>query len=111
MIYLPDFNSNNCIVNDTLSSGYIRVYEETPRANSTINYIDYFIDYDYIPVYGQREFGNYSYFVNCQPHENYTTSYFYRNDFDSILVIVLIMSIFILYIPLKIILRFFRRFQ
>lgn len=109
--YLPSLNTNNCVVVDNLNSGYIRVYETTPTANSTINYIDYFVDKDYITRVGSQSFGNYSYTVNCQPHDNFTTDFYYRTDFDRILTMFLILSIFGLYIPIKIILRLFRRFN
>lgn len=111
MTYLPKIENNNCIVVDNLNNGYIRVYERTPSANSTISYIDYFIDKDYITRTGTQQFSNYSYSVNCQSHENFTTDFYYRTDIDKILVIFLIMSIFIVLVPLKIVVRFFRRFQ
>lgn len=111
MTYLPKLESQNCIVVDNLNSGYIRVYERTPYANSTIKYIDYFINSDYITREGTQTFGNYSYSVNCQSHDNFTTDFYYRVDFDKILIIIFIIAIFIIYIPLKIFIRFFRRFQ
>lgn len=109
MTYLPEFNDNNCIVVDNLNSGYIRVYETTPYANSNINYIDYFIGSDYITRTGTQYFSNYYTAVNCQPHENFTTEYYYRVDLDRILVVFLVMCIFCLYIPFKIFSKFFKR--
>ncbi len=111
MTYLPKIEENNCIIVDYLNNGYIRVYDRTPTANSTINYIDYFIDKDYIARTGTQSFGNYNYSVNCQSHENFTTDFYYRVDIDKILIIFLIMCIFIILIPLKVVSRFFRRFQ
>lgn len=109
MTYLPKIEDDNCIIVDNLNSGYIRVYDTTPTANSNINYIDYFINSDYITRTGTQSFGNYSYTVNCQSHDNYTTDFYYRIDIDKILVIFLIMAIFIVLVPLKIVARFFRR--
>lgn len=111
MTYLPKIETQNCIVVDNLNNGYIRVYEQTPYANSTIGYIDYFIDKDYITRVGEQNFGNYSYSMNCQPHDNFTTNIYYRIDLDRILIIFFILSIFIFLIPLCVFKRFFRRFQ
>lgn len=111
MIYLPKIETNNCIVVDNLNNGYIRVYDYAPYPNTTVGYIDYFVDKDYMTRVGEQSFGNYSYSVNCQPHDNFTTDVFYRVDFDRILVILLILSIFILGIPLCVFKRFFRRFS
>lgn len=108
--YLPQIEDNNCIVVDNLNSGYIRVYDRTPTANSDIDYIDYFIDKDYITRQGTQSFGNYSYSVNCQPHDNFTTDFYYRVDLDKILIIFIIFCIFCIMIPLKIFTRLFRRF-
>ena len=70
MTYLPKIEEQNCIVVDNLNSGYIRVYDTTPTANSNIHYTDYFIEQDYITREGTQSFGNYSYSVNCQNHSN-----------------------------------------
>lgn len=109
MTYLPKLEDQNCIIVDNLNSGYIRVYDRTPSANSTIGYVDYFIDKDYITRTGTQSFSNYNYSLNCQPHDNFTTDFYYRVDLDKILIIFLIMCIFCFLIPLKIFLRLFKR--
>lgn len=90
MIYLPDeINANNCAyVYDTNT---IRVYERVPQTNSTISYTDYFINSNYITRTGQTTFNNYSTInYDCIDYTKFTTSYAYRNDFASILIITLI---------------------
>lgn len=109
MIYLPKIESQNCIIVDNLNSGYIRVYDISPYPNSTVNYIDYFIDKDYITRTGVQTFGNYNYSINCQSHDNYTTEFYYRVDFDKIMIIFVLLSIFVVFIPLKVVFRLFRR--
>lgn len=111
MIYLPKLENQNCIVVDNLNNGYIRVYDRTPYANSNIHYIDYFINSDYITREGTQSFGNYSYSVNCQSHDNYTTEFYYRVDFDKIMVIFVLLAIFVVYIPIKCVFRLFRRMR
>lgn len=111
MIYLPKIEEQNCIVVDNLNNGYIRVYDRTPTNNSEIHYIDYFIKQDYITREGTQTFGNYNTSVNCQSHSNFTTDFYYRVDLAEILIIFTILSIFAFYIPIKIFLRLFRRFN
>lgn len=109
MNYLPEFNNNSCIVVDNLNNGYIRVYQRTPTYNSTVAYTDYFIHDNYIARTGQQTFGNINVNVNCVSHDQFTTDYYYRIDFPDILVMFLIMSIFIFYIPIKVFSKLFKR--
>lgn len=109
MTYLPKIEPNNCIVVDNLNSGYIRVYDEMPYPNSSIHYIDYFLQYDYITREGYQTFSNYSYSVNCQAHNNFTTDYMRRVDFPEIVLVTFILAIVFFYIPFKVFIRFFKR--
>lgn len=109
MNYLPSFDNNSCIVVDNLYSGYIRVYDGTPALNSTRNYTDYFIRDNYISRTGSTTWGNYSTLPTCVSHDQFTTDYYYRIDFPSILIMFFIMSIFIFYIPIKIWSKLFKR--
>lgn len=106
-IYVPDL-SYKCFV--VQSEGVIRAYEKVPQNNQEINYRDYYINSSYIYRDGTQSFGSYYYTPTCLSTDVVTDSVYYRNDIDKILVIVLIFSIFIIYIPLKIGKRFFRRF-
>lgn len=113
MIYVPD-TSYKCYV--IINSDTIRSYEQVPynpgyNQNISINYRDYYLNSNYIYMDGSQNFGNYSTIPTCLDKSVITDSVYYRNDFDSILIIFLIMSIFIFYIPIKVFLRFFRRFQ
>lgn len=108
MIYVPDLNYKCYVVQ---SEGVIRSYEETPRNNSDINYRDYYIRSNYIYKDGTQSFGTYTTLPTCLESSVLTDSPYYRNDFDSILIIFLIMCIFCFYIPLKVFTRLFRRFN
>ena len=93
MIYLPDtITSSNCAY--VYDSNTIRVYEEVPRANATINFVDYFVNSHYISRSGNTTFNNWSSPIgyNCIDYTNFTTNGIYRNDFPSILIMA---SIFI----------------
>lgn len=109
MIYVPDLENYECFV--VQSEGVIRAYEEKPQVDSTINYRDYYIRSNYIYRDGQQDFGRYTQLPVCLDRSTLTTSSYYRNDFDGILIIFLILCIFCFYIPIKIFLRLFRRFQ
>ena len=109
MIYVPDVDNYQCYV--VQSEGVIRAYEEIPQNNSTIDYRDYYIKSNYIYRDGSQNFGSYSTLPTCLARENLTSEVYYRNDFDSILIIFFILSIFCFYIPIKIFMRLFRRFN
>lgn len=108
-IYVPDLENYECFV--VRDEEVIRSYEEIPTYNSTINYRDYYINSNYIFNDGVQQFSNYSTLPSCLDKSNLTSDVYYRNDFDSILVIFLILSIFCFYIPIKIFMRLFRRFN
>lgn len=109
MIYVPDLVSYKCFVvrNDTT----IRAYKEIPQNNTDVEYRDYYYTSNYLYQDGLQSFSSYSTLPICLDNSNLTDSVYYRNDFDSILVIFLIMCIFCFYLPLKIFVRLFRRFQ
>lgn len=108
-IYVPEKSSYACYVvrNDTT----IRAYEEIPRNNRDVNYRDYFYTANYTYQDGVQTFSNYTTLPICLSQNDITSDVYYRNDFDKILIIFLIMCIFCFYIPLKIFVRLFRRFQ
>lgn len=109
MIYVPDLENYECFY--IQSEGVIRAYEEIPSYNTTINYRDYYLNSNYIYRDGYTQFGNYSTLPSCLDNSVLTNEVYYRNDFDSILIIFLILSIFCFYIPIKIFMRLFRRFN
>ena len=109
MIYVPEKENFECYV--VQSEGVIRAYEEIPKNNQTINYRDYYINSDYIFRNGSQNFSQYTTLPTCLSSDVVTSEVYYRIDFDKILVIFLILSIFIFYIPLRVVLRMFRRFQ
>lgn len=109
MIYVPDLKNYKCfVVRDETT---IRAYKEVPRKNSDIDYRDYFYNSNYLYQDGEQSFGNYSVLPVCLDNSVLTSEVYYRNDFDSILVIFLIMCIFCFLIPIKLFLRFIRRLQ
>lgn len=109
MIYVPEKENYACYV--VRSEEVIRAYEEVPTNNSTISYRDYYYNSNYLYNDGVQTFSQYTTLPVCLSMSNISSDVYYRNDFDQILVIFLIMCIFCFLIPLKVILRLFRRFQ
>ena len=90
MIYLPDvITSSNCAY--VYDKDTIRVYEEVPVVNATIDYVDYFINSHYITRSGSTSFGQWSTIqYNCIDYNNFSTNAIYRNDFPSIMIMAFI---------------------
>lgn len=109
MIYVPDLKTYKCFV--VRNESTIRAYKNIPQNNMDIDYRDYYYNSNYLYQDGVQSFGPYSTLPICLDNSNLTNNVYYRNDFDSILVIFLIMCIFCFYLPLKIFVRLFRRFQ
>lgn len=104
MIYLPrEINNSNCAY--VYDKDTIRVYEEVPRPNATINYTDYFIHSDYITRSGSTTFNAYSNLnYNCLTTSNFTTNAIYRMDITSIVILAFIFT-FVFYYLIRTLLR------
>lgn len=109
LIYVPKYDNGNCAY--IYNSDIIRVYDSVPTHNSLINYKDYYIKSSYIYNEGSTSFGNYSTLPGCIANDRITTDVYYRNDFMQILVIFFLLSWICFYIPWKIFLRIFRRYN
>lgn len=105
-IYVPDL-SYKCFV--IQSEGVIRAYEKVPQNNQEINYRDYYINSSYIYRDGTQSFGSYYNTPTCLSTDVVTDSVYYRNDFDKILVIFIIMCIFCFYLPVKVFSKLFKK--
>ena len=108
-IYVPDLENYECVY--VRGEGVIRAYKERPQNNRTVDYRDYYIDSNYIFVDGEQSFSQYTTLPVCLDESNLTNEVYYRNDFDSILVIFICLCLIFFYFPLKIFLRLFRRFN
>lgn len=109
MIYVPNTQDYQCFV--VLNNTTIRAYKQIPRNNTTVNYRDYYYTSNYLYQDGSQSFSNYSTLPTCLSNNVLTDEVYYRNDFDSILIIFLILCIICFVVPWKILCRFFRRFN
>ena len=106
-IYIPDLTNYKCSV--VRNDSTIRAYKEIPRNNSDIQYRDYYFTANYMYQDGIQSFGAYSTLPVCLDNSVLTNDYYYRNDFPSILLMFLIISIVGFYLPFKVLFRLFRR--
>lgn len=109
MIYVPDIENYKCFV--VRSEEVIRAYEEIPTNNSTIQYRDYYYNSNYLYNDGEQSFSQYTTLPVCLSDNVITNNVYYRNDIDSILIVFTILCIFGIWIPLKVFMRLFRRFN
>lgn len=107
MVYVPNYSNGNCAVLN--SSDVIRVYETRPTTNSTISYIDYYINSHYLSNNGTQTFNNYVAIPNCR--NDITTDFYYRNDLSDILFILLMFILVCVIAPITIFLRIAKRFR
>lgn len=109
-IYLPNDNLyNKCYV--VQNEDIIRAYDTIPQNNTSYNYRDYYINSNYIYKDGSGQWSQYTTLPVCLDNNVITDNYYFRNDFDSILIIFLILFLFIFYIPINLIFRFVRRLK
>ena len=111
-IYLPVNNINDFACYSVLDKDTIRAYRTQPQIDSSSEYVDFFINSHYLEKTGTQSWGQWSSNLPiCTSKDSFTTNYYYRNDFDSILFIFTIFAVFGIMIPIKIFVRLFRRFD
>lgn len=106
-IYVPNKDNYSCFV--VQSDTVLRAYKDIPQHNTDVQYRDYYYTSNYLYRDGIQSFSNYSILPVCLDNSIVTSSVYYRNDFDSILVITFILLIICFYFPYKIISRIFGR--
>lgn len=108
----------NYLYEDLISSEYyytfdntaITVYKDCNNIQCTCEKV--FVNYNYIRsqeyscTYNQPALLDYHI-----DYTNFTSDFYYRTDFSNILIIFFILTFFIIWCPIKIILRFFKRFN
>lgn len=107
LIYVPNYEDYECIV--VRSEEVIRAYKDRPTTNSNIDYRDFYYNSNYLYNDGVQNFSQYTTIPTCIDTSNLTDSPYYRNDFDSILVITFILLIICFYFPFRILSRMFGR--
>lgn len=87
-IYVPNYTNGNCAY--IRDANTIRVYSSIPINNSTVQYIDYYINSHYIYVNGSTTFNNYQTIPTCLSNDTISTNIYYRNDMPDIMLMIFI---------------------
>lgn len=99
-IYLPtEYINSPCKV---INNDYIRVFTNS----SLTDYVDIYINQDYMLKQGIY---NYGYSGQCDTINTYTDNFYYRTDFPDILLMFSIFVLFGIYLPFRIIRRFYKK--
>lgn len=105
-IFIPQDNTyNKCYV--VQNEDVIRAYDTKPQNNKQYNYRDYYINSNYIYKDGTGTWSQYNTLPTCLSSDVITHDVYYRNDFDKILVIFIILMIICFYFPYKVMSRLF----
>lgn len=102
-IYVPNKNLECYILKD---KNTLRGYFSKPTLNTSVEYYDFFIDQHYNSVKGTEEITEE---VTCL--DNISYDYLYRNDIVEVLLFFVIVLLFVIVLPIKILFRMFRRFN
>lgn len=108
-IFVPDLSSYKCVY--MYQNNILRAYKTMPTYNTEVSYTDFFVENHYLYREGTQSFSSYSSLPNCLSNNVLTDDFYYRTDFVDIMIIFFIFAIFILYLPIKVVFRFFRRFN
>ena len=102
-LYVPNKNLQCYILKDRNT---LRGYFNKPTLNSNADYYDFYLDQHYNSIKGTELIET---DINCL--DNITYNYLYRNDIVEILIFFVIVAGFVIYLPIKILFRFSRRFN
>ena len=104
MIYVPIENLDNVCIKK-LDTNILRYYKTT-NINQDNDYIDYNSANHYNTYEGKEYLDT---IPTCIDRQDLTNDIYYRNDLAHILILFIIFSFVIFYIPYKIFLRFYRK--
>lgn len=102
-IYLPtEFLNKPCY---QINNGYIRVFDSTRYNQQNVVY-DVYVNQNYQV---KQSYSNFSSSTQCDAFNTFTDDVYYRNDFDKILVIFVILVLVIFIFPYSILSRLWRK--
>ena len=115
-IHIPNYTPSTypCVVVQNATT--VRAYKQAPYNPAygntiQIQYRDFYYTSNYTFTDNTQSFSYNSALPTCLSAADLTNDVYHRNDFDSVLIIFLIMSIFCFYLPLKVMVRLFKRFR
>lgn len=109
-LYLPIDNISDFACYSVIDKDTIRAYRTQPQLDSSSEYVDFYINSHYLEKTGTQSWGQWQTSLpTCLSLNIITNDVYYRSDFDSVLIIFLILFIFIIVLPYKIMSRAFGR--
>lgn len=109
-IYLPIDSVSDFACYSVYDKDTIRAYHTQPQVDSSSEYVDFYINSHYLEKTGTQTWGQWqSYLPTCLPSNAITNDVYYRTDLDSILIIFIILFIFVIVLPYKVMSRAFGR--
>lgn len=108
-IYIPVENIYDYACYSVQDMNTIRAYVSTPRANSTSNYTDFYINSHYLQKSGSQTWGTTTTLPVCVSMSTITNDVYYRTDFADTMIIFIILSYFCFFLPFKFFSRIFGR--
>ena len=105
MIYVPNYVTTDYVT--IISQGVVRVYDTEPIVNTEISYTDFYINDDYMSLSGVELISSIPNYVTSS---SLTDNFYYRVDFPDILLMFTLFCLWVIYIPIKVVSRLFRRF-
>lgn len=107
MIYIPDFEDYACV--NIRNQEVMRAYKTLPTNNSVVQYDDYYYNSHYFSHSGTETFSQYTTLPDCVDSSLLTDNFYYRTDFDSILIIFIIITFIVIVLPINLFRTIFRR--
>lgn len=109
MIFIPNYTPVQypCVV--VQSNGVLRAYRQMPANNRTVDYVDFYLNSDYMSRNGQQQFSSNTTLPSCLAQSEMTNNFMYRIDFHNIVLLFTLLAFMMFYLPAKLILRLFIR--
>lgn len=107
MYYLPEYSTGQCLF--VYDKDTLRVLDNKPVLNTPVDYTDYYINSNYYTTNGTIIYNDTM--PLCISDDKISTDYIYRVDFLNIVLLFVLLVIICFYVPVKILFRFFRRFN
>lgn len=105
--YVPNVDNYKCV--SIRNQDTMRAYKTMPSYGSSSQYDDIYYNSHYFSHSGIETFSQYSTLPECIDSSLLSDNFYYRTDFDSILIVFIILSLIIIYFPIKMFHVIFRR--
>lgn len=107
MIYVPNLEEYEKY--EFINENIIRAYKTEPQINEEIEYRDYFVNSHYVYNDGKITYKTIEEIPTYISENRLTNEIYYRNDFDSILIIFISLAFICFYLPYKIFMKIFKK--